>query len=184
MWLWTSFRSYYLRELGSGEVWRVSIPTLHSEAEKQTPTSPRRMGTRGLDRQRAEHAADWGRAPTQDSLKGCNLIFPNDVNGDVLRRMEARGDDLTRPRNIDFTVVFADAISADQFAEHFLALGFAVSVRETATEEDFPWDVIVVKHMAPTYDGITDFENLLQSVADGWNGHNDGWGCFSQPNIH
>jgi hypothetical protein len=40
--------------------------------------------------------------------------------------MEARGDDLTRPRNIDFTVVFADAISADQFAEHFLALGYAV----------------------------------------------------------
>jgi Regulator of ribonuclease activity B len=85
------------------------------------------MGTRGLDRQRAEHAADWGARPsTQDSLKGCNLIFPNDVNGDVLRRMEARGDDLTRPRNIDFTVVFADAISADQFAEHFLALGYAV----------------------------------------------------------
>jgi hypothetical protein len=30
----------------------------------------------------------------------------------------------------------------------------------------------------------TDFENLLQSVADRWNGHNDGWGCLSQPSTH
>jgi hypothetical protein len=34
--------------------------------------------------------------------------------------------------------------------------------------------------MVPSYDAITDFENLLQSVADGWGGHNDGWGCFSE----
>jgi len=33
----------------------------------------------------------------------------------------------------------------------------------------------------PSYNGITNFENLLQSVADGWGGHNDGWGCFSEP---
>lgn len=35
--------------------------------------------------------------------------FPNDANGDVLRRMEAQGDDLSRPRNVDFTVIFAEA---------------------------------------------------------------------------
>ena len=33
------------------------------------------------------------------------MEFPDDENGDVLRRMAANGDDLTRPRNIDFTVV-------------------------------------------------------------------------------
>jgi hypothetical protein len=110
-----------------------------------------------------------------------SMLYPNNANGDVLRRMEAQGDDLTRPRNIDFTVAFADASSAERFAEHFRALGHKVSVRHTATDQDFPWDVIVVKHMVPSYDGITDFENLLQSVADGWGGHNDGWGCFSEP---
>ena len=112
------------------------------------------------------------------------MIYPNDANGDVLRRMAAQGKDLTKARNIDFTVVFAHASSAEQFAEHFRELGHAVSIRETATEEDFPWDVIVVKHMVSTYEGITDFENLLQSVADRWNGHNDGWGCLSQPSTH
>lgn len=109
------------------------------------------------------------------------MTYPNDGNGDALRRMQAQGDDLTRARNIDFTVAFADASSAEQFAEHFRTLGYGVSVEVTEPDQDFPWDVIVVQHMVPSYDGITDFEKLLQSVADGWGGHNDGWGCFSEP---
>ncbi|HET9182932.1 MAG TPA: ribonuclease E inhibitor RraB [Candidatus Angelobacter sp.] len=108
-------------------------------------------------------------------------IYPDDENGNVLRDMEAHGDDLTKPRNIDFVVVFAHASLAEQFAQHFRELGYAVSVQDTETEEDFRWDVIVVKHMVPTYEGITDFENVLQSVADRWEGHNDGWGFFSEP---
>jgi hypothetical protein len=108
------------------------------------------------------------------------MLYPNDVNGDTLRRMEAQGDDLTRPRNINFMVAFADASSAEQFAKHFRGLGHAVSVEANETDQVFPWDVVVVQHMVPSYDGITDFENLLQSVADAWGGRNDGWGCFSE----
>jgi Regulator of ribonuclease activity B len=107
------------------------------------------------------------------------MIYPNDANGDALRRMEAQGDDLTRPRNIDFSVAFADAKSAEQFAAHFRALGHEVSVESTETDQGFPWDVVVVQHMVPSYDGITNFENLLQSTANALGGHNDGWGCFS-----
>jgi hypothetical protein len=39
------------------------------------------------------------------------------------------------------------------------------------------WDVIVVRHMVPSHEGITNFENLLQSVAERWGGQKDGWGC-------
>jgi hypothetical protein len=109
------------------------------------------------------------------------MIYPDDDNGNVLRRMAAQGKDLTKTRNIDFAVVFANPSSAQQFAQHFREQGYVVSVEDTETEEDFRWDVIVVKHMVPTYEGITDFENLLQSVADSWGGHNDGWGFFSEP---
>jgi hypothetical protein len=111
-------------------------------------------------------------------------IFPDDENGDALRNIAARGDDLTKPRDIDFTVVFAQASSAEQFAEHFRGLGYAVSVEEAGTKEDYPWDTVVVKHMVPTYEGITDFENELQTVADQWDGHNDGWGFFSEAIAH
>jgi hypothetical protein len=50
-----------------------------------------------------------------------NMIHPDDDNGDVLRRLEAKGDNLTRPRNIDFTVVFREENAAERFAEHFRA---------------------------------------------------------------
>ena len=95
-------------------------------------------------------------------------IFPDDGNGNALRNIASQGKDLTKARDIDFVVVFAEAISAEQFAEHFRALGYAVSVEETEAGRDFPWDAIVVKHMVPTYEGITDFENELQLVADQW----------------
>jgi hypothetical protein len=94
------------------------------------------------------------------------MDYPNDANGDVLRRMEAKGDDF-RPRNIDFTVVFADENSAEEFAKHFGALGHTVSVEKTGTSKDLPYDVRVVKHMAPSYDGISNFEDVLQIVGEG-----------------
>jgi len=99
----------------------------------------------------------------------------------VRRRIAAQGKDLTKARNIDFSVVFARASSAEQFAAHFRELGYAVSAEETDAAEGFPWDVTVTKHMLPTHHGITHFEDLLQSVADRWEGHNDGWGFFSEP---
>jgi hypothetical protein len=36
--------------------------------------------------------------------------------------------------------------------------------------QDFPWDVLVVRHMPASHEGIANFESLLQSVADRWRG--------------
>jgi hypothetical protein len=33
-------------------------------------------------------------------------MFPADANGDALHRLQATGDDLTRTRDVDFTLVF------------------------------------------------------------------------------
>ena len=109
------------------------------------------------------------------------MPFPDDANGDVLRRMEEKGDDLTRQRNIDFAVGFADQSSAERFAEHFRKLGHEVSVEKAGKDQSPEWDVIVVKEMVPSHEGITSFERLLQTVADYWEGKNDGWGSFSAP---
>lgn len=108
------------------------------------------------------------------------VLYPNDANGDTLRRMEAAGDDLTKPRKIDFAVTFANERSAEQFARHFRVLGYEVLVEPAEAGEDFHWDVIVTRHMVPVHEEIGRFEDLLQSVADDWGGHNDGWGCFSE----
>jgi len=108
------------------------------------------------------------------------LEFPNDDNGDVLRRLQRDGDDLSKSRDVDFTVVFSDQASANHFAKHFEKRGYKVSVEESGCVTQLPWDVLVVNHMVPSHDVITDFEEELQAIADGFGGRNDGWGCIAQ----
>jgi hypothetical protein len=112
------------------------------------------------------------------------MIYPDDDNGDTLRRMEAEGDDLTKPRNIDFTVVFLNEDLAKRFAGHFQQEGYNVSVDFAQTVKELPWDVVVVRYMSPSYQEINDFETELQEAADLMGGRNDGWGCFSESNKH
>ena len=103
----------------------------------------------------------------------------SDGTTDALQRMKSNGDDPTRPRDVEFTVVFSNQDSAEQFAENFRVLGYKSSVDFTETDESFPWDVIVVKHMTPSQKEIAEFECILESVAEALGGRNDGWGCFS-----
>src|SRR4051812_48205678 len=88
--------------------------------------------------------------------------FPNDDNGDVL---QGNGDDLTKPRDIDFTVVFPSQLLAEEFAGQFRQMGHRVSVRETKCVAELPWDAIVVNHMLPSHNEISDFESTLETLA-------------------
>jgi hypothetical protein len=109
------------------------------------------------------------------------MTYPNDENGDVLRRLEAQGDSLSRPRDIDFNVAFPSDFAAEEFAQYFRRAGYKATVRFAQVKESHPWDVVVVKNMIPSHSGITEFERELQEFADTLEGHNDGWGCFSEP---
>jgi hypothetical protein len=108
------------------------------------------------------------------------LTFPDDDNGDVLRRLQAGGDDLSKPRDIDFTVVLPTAEAADALARHFSAQGYGVESELSDCVAGLPWDVLVRKPMLPTHAGITAFEAELERVAGPLGGRNDGWGCFGQ----
>ena len=112
------------------------------------------------------------------------IEFPDDENGDILRRMLRDGDDFTKPRDIDFSVVFPSDSAAEEFAEHFFRLGFKISVQKSDCKPELPWDVTVTNFMLPTHDGITKFEETLEGVAARFGGRNDGWGCFCQPVQH
>jgi len=107
------------------------------------------------------------------------MNYPDDANGDVLRRMAEAGDDLTRPRDVEFTVVFPNENTAKQLVDQVCALGYAASAELAGTVEDFPWDVIVVKQMVPSHEAIGAVEDRLQRLADTFGGRNDGWGCLS-----
>lgn len=109
-----------------------------------------------------------------------NDEFPDDENGDVLRRMRASGDDLAGARDIEFTVVFSTREAVQEFGDYFHSLGYRISAEESGCVEGLPWDVVVVNHMLPTHSGITEFERELQKIAEPLGGRNDGWGCFEQ----
>jgi regulator of RNase E activity RraB len=106
--------------------------------------------------------------------------FPDDENGEVLRRMHESGDDLSKPRNIDFTVVLPSKEAAQAVGDHFHKLGYEVSAERTGTVPDLPWDLVVVRHMKPEHSEITKFEEALAVLAKEHGGRNDGWGCYEQ----
>lgn len=107
--------------------------------------------------------------------------FPDDENGEVLRHMAESGDDLSKPRDIDFTVVMPNEDAAMLFSSHFAKAGYRIKVDEAGTVPELPWDVVVVKCMIPSHADITEFENELEAMAASLGGRNDGWGCFEQP---
>jgi hypothetical protein len=104
----------------------------------------------------------------------------NEENRDVILRMAASGDDLSKPRDIDFSVVFADRSAAEQFVAFFGQRGCRTKLKRSDVAPGLPWDVTVVKHMVPACEAITEFELLLQSKATPLGGRGDGWGCFEQ----
>ncbi|WP_109485285.1 ribonuclease E inhibitor RraB [Occallatibacter savannae] len=108
-------------------------------------------------------------------------MFPDDENGDVLRRMVSDGDDLSKPRDIDFVVVFSQEAAASLFADQIRQMGHQVTVDRTDTAEGFPWDARVVRYMVPEHGAISHFESQLAELAAHHGGRNDGWGCFSVP---
>src|SRR5258705_5099476 len=97
--------------------------------------------------------------------------IPNDENGDVLRRMLRDGDDLSKPRMIDFCYIFPERRQALAFAE--IVDDRELEVCISYNKERDMWDTIVKRNMVPTHDDITAFELSLASMAESVGGEAD-----------
>ncbi len=104
--------------------------------------------------------------------------IPDDENGDVLRRMLREGDDLSKPRMIDFCYIFPERRQALAFAE--IVDDRELEVCISYNKERDMWDAIVKRYMVPTHQDITAFELSVASKAESLGGEADGWGCFAQ----
>jgi hypothetical protein len=107
--------------------------------------------------------------------------FPDDENGLALRNMTESGDDLTKARDIDFSVVFPTISAASKFCVAVAEEGWRCEVSDEVLASA-ECDVTVTRYMLPTYDAITEMEFRLAQLAAPFEGENDGWGCFSIPN--
>jgi hypothetical protein len=102
--------------------------------------------------------------------------FPDDENGAVLRRMFERGDDLSKPRIVDFCFAFGDRSQALEFAATVEERDLEVCI--SFYEERDGWQAIVKRYMVPTHTDITGLELSLTERAVAVGGEADGWGCM------
>lgn len=106
--------------------------------------------------------------------------FPDDANGEMLREMAAGGDDLSVPREVDFTVIFPTKDAAIAFAVVLLEKGQRVSYGEYGEQGELFWLVQAHQYMVPSHENISGYEDLLASEADSHGGQVIGWACESQ----
>lgn len=65
-------------------------------------------------------------------------VYPNNENGDTLWRMADDGDDLSIPREVDFSVIFRTEGEALKFAVHLLKNDLKVSFSSYKEHDEMP----------------------------------------------
>lgn len=107
--------------------------------------------------------------------------FPDDENGDVLRRMAAQGIDLSSPRIIDFEHCFPNEEAARRFLAAIEGTVLEAKIFGPDSGDAAEWEVQCRERMVPTHSAITDTEHRLAGIAASFGGYSDGWGSMSNP---
>jgi hypothetical protein len=103
--------------------------------------------------------------------------FPNDADGDALRRFVAGGSDLTKPRFINFQVAVPDETAAKRLADVVWKLGYRVEIH-ASPECSLPWTCECSTRMLASYESVIAIQEELARLAAPFGGHPDGWGSF------
>jgi hypothetical protein len=107
--------------------------------------------------------------------------FPNDAEGQALRRMAEGGIDMTKPMAVDFTVAVPDQRSGRLVAEAAETEGFRGNV---SRDEASPgWRCTCTRTMVPEYDDIVSAQVLLDEISRPYGGRCDGWGTLGKAEL-
>jgi hypothetical protein len=104
------------------------------------------------------------------------MDYPNDGDGDALRRLARDGNDMTRPMEIDFAVAVPNEAAGLAVAKVVEGLGYRTDVARD--EETGDWTCYCSRSMVPTYAALADAQRELDRVAKPLGGASDGWGTF------
>ena len=116
----------------------------------------------------------------RDGMTRSYDVFPDDENGDVLWEMAQGGDDLSLPREVNFSVIFPTEETALKFAVHLLRNEQKVSFAPYEEHDELPWQVEAHPVMVLTHANVSGYEAELEEAAARLGGRNDGWGCYAQ----
>src|SRR5688572_11898716 len=105
------------------------------------------------------------------------IAFPNDADGDALRRIAEDGSDMSRPMLINFHVAVPDEQSAQALGEVACKLGYRVELYESS-ECTLPFTCECSTRMLATYQGVMAIQEELAALSKPFGGIPDGWGTF------
>jgi Regulator of ribonuclease activity B len=99
--------------------------------------------------------------------------YPDDDDGEVLRRVAAEGADMSRPMTIDYTIYAADIQSARALAERIAAIGY--TPRLYVDDVDGSVSLYCARHMVATYDAVIACQEELNELCHSVGATCDGW---------
>ena len=103
--------------------------------------------------------------------------FPNDADGDTLRRIVDGGSDLSKPMCIEFQVAVPDETAAKGLGDVVYKLGYRVKIY-ASPGCSLPWTCECSTRMLASYEGVIAIQAELAMLAKPFRGHPDGWGSF------
>ena len=103
-------------------------------------------------------------------------LYPDDSDGEALRRIESAGSNMSEPMPVDFFVAAPHAEAAASISSLAIRRGYAA--RADFDEESNSWTVVCSKRMIPTYDAIVDAQAELDALSQPHSGMSDGWGTL------
>ena len=109
------------------------------------------------------------------------LSYPDDVDGEVLRRIADAGSDMSKPMLIDFQISVSDEASANAIAQAAAKLGYQTKIYRH--EVDDPWTTECSKEMLATHDGVISAQAELDALSKPFGGFSDGWGTFGNVDV-
>jgi hypothetical protein len=118
--------------------------------------------------------------------------YPDDADGLVLRRLEARGVDLSRALKIEFMADAPDELAAGRISADLQAQGLIATAEFDPGEPDEngmidpndpefgpSWTVYLERMMVPDYSALVGMQQIIDEVARRHGGKADGWGVLT-----
>ncbi|WP_281559916.1 ribonuclease E inhibitor RraB [Thalassomonas sp. RHCl1] len=107
-------------------------------------------------------------------------LFPQDNIGDALWQMSQQGDDLSIPREIQFSVLFASEQQALKYGQLLLENNQKLSFCPYPDDKDYPWEITAYPEVEASYENIAAYQELLENSAQPFQGKYDGWYCVKK----
>lgn len=109
--------------------------------------------------------------------------FPDDADGDALKRIGDSGSDLSRPMDIDIQIAAPCEEAAVEIANTAGTLGFRTEVYfdddlEDVEEASEPWTCQCSRVMLLSYQSLQETQQQLNAIAEEHGGYVDGWSTF------